>query len=73
MKVTRHNGMILSVELTREEIEAALLQRLKQKYPSEIITQLERVRWNADYEDMYGVDFHFIEIKLELNETEEEL
>ena len=73
MKVTRHNGMILSVELTREEIEAALLQRLKQKYPSEIITQLERVRWNADYEDMYGVNFHFIEIKLELNETEEEL
>lgn len=73
MKVTRHNGMILSVELTREEIEAAIHQRLKQKYPSELITKLERVSWNADYEDMYGVNFHFIEIKLELNETEEEL
>lgn len=73
MKVTRNNEMILSVELTREEVEAAIHQRLKQKYPSELITKLERVSWDCNDCGLDGADFHFIELKLELNETEEEL
>ncbi len=73
MKVTRNNEMILSVELTREEVEAAILQRLKQKYPSQILTELERVSWDCNDYGLYGVDFHFIKSQLELDETIEEL
>ena len=73
MKVTRHNGMILSVELTRMEIEAAIHQRLKQKYPSELITKLERVSWDCHDYGLDGADFHFIKPQLQLDESFEEL
>mgnify|MGYP003457347969 CR=1 FL=1 len=73
MKVTRNNEMILSVGLTREEVEAAILQRLKQKYPSQILTELETVNWDCNDYGMEGVDFHFIKPKLELDESFEEL
>lgn len=73
MKVTRHNEMILSVELTREEIEAAILQRLNQKYPKQIKSAVESVNWDCNDYGLDGVDFHFIKPKMELNETEEEL
>lgn len=73
MKVTRHNEIILSIELKREEVEAAILQRLKQKYPEQIKSAVESVNWDCNDYGLEGVDFHFIKPKLQLDETEEEL